>query len=110
MRAAYLVSMVALLALSGCTVVHVDGAGAVVQPGALQILPPENNAIIAIETRGIGIVGGLRGTTIGYHRESAVLQPAGNGCTVIVFDANLDDAGRDFWAKLAKDRRDICVK
>ena len=24
--------------------------------------------------------------------------------------ANLDDAGRDFWAKLARDRRDICVK
>ena len=110
MRAAYLVSMAALLALSGCTVVHIDGGRAIVHGGTLRLLAPENSEIIAIQSHGVGLVRGLRGATIGYQSESAVIKTTDSSCAVIVFDANLDENGRNFWRGLAENHADICVR
>lgn len=110
MRAVRLVFLIALFLLSGCTVIQIDGGQAIVRGGTLQLIAPENSEIIAIQSHGVGLVSGLRGATIGYQSESAVIKMTDSGCAIIIFDANLDENGQNFWRGLARDRPDICMK
>ena len=110
MQAVRLFFLVALLLLSGCTVIKIDGGQAIVRGGTLQLVAPENSEIIAIQSHGIGLISGLRGATIGYRSETAVIKMTDSSCAIIIFDANLDENGQDFWRGLAQDRQDICMR
>ena len=110
MRAIHLFSLIILLLLAGCTVVNIDGGRAIVHGGTLRLVAPENSEIIAIQSRGVGLIRGLGGATIGYQSESSVIKMADSSCVVIVFGANLDENGQNFWRGLAENHENICVK
>ncbi|WP_137871063.1 hypothetical protein [Sphingopyxis sp. 2PD] len=110
MRAQYLFSCLLLLFLPACTVVSIGGGQAVVHGGNLQIVAPENSNVVAVRSRGFGLVSGARNVTLGYQDESLVYQIAGGSCAIILFDAKLDEKGRAFWRELAEKREDICIK
>lgn len=110
MRGARLFSFIFLLILSACTVVRIDGGQATVHAGTLRLVAPQDAEIIAIRSRGLGIVNGVRNHTIGYQEEVAVVKMAANSCAIIIFNTNLDENGQRFWREIAKDREDICQK
>lgn len=99
-----------LLTLPACTVVSIDGGRAVVHGGNLRIVAPENSSVVAVRSRGIGLVTGARNVTLGYQDENLVYQIAGGSCAIILFDTKLDEEGRRFWRELAEKREDICIK
>lgn len=110
MRAIHLFPVPLLFLQTACTVVEVDGGRAIVHGGNLRLVAPDNSEIIAVRSRGFGLVSGLRSTTLGYQDEFAVVKTAADACAIIVVDANLDDDGRKFWREVAGNREDICVK
>ncbi|MGQ3101711.1 MAG: hypothetical protein ACT6Q5_12485 [Sphingopyxis solisilvae] len=110
MRTSYLCSILFLLILPACTVVSIDGGQAVVHGGNLRIVAPENSNVVAVRSRGFGLISGARNLTLGYQDESLVYQIAGGSCAIILFDVKLDEKGRSFWRELAEKREDICIK
>jgi len=110
MRRAHLFSSILLLMLPACTIVNIDGGQAVVHGGNLRIVAPENSNVVAVRSRGFGLVTGARNVTLGYQDESLVYQIAGGSCAIILFDAKLDEKNRGFWRELAEKHEDICIK
>jgi len=110
MRAVHLFSLIFLLILPACTVVNIDGGQAVVHGGSLRIVAPENSDVVAVRSRGFGLVRGAHNVTLGYQDESLVYQIAGGSCAIILFDARLDEKGREFWRELAEKHGNICIK
>jgi hypothetical protein len=99
-----------LLSAAGCTIVNIDGGQAKMHAGSLHIMAPENAEVVAIQSRGFGLIRGARNVTLGYQDERLVYQIAGSSCAIILFDARLDEEGRRFWRELAQTHKDICIK
>ncbi len=78
--------------------------------GNLRIVAPENSDVVAVRSRGFGLVRGAHNVTLGYQDESLVYQIAGGSCAIILFDTTLDEKSRGFWRELAEKRGDICIK
>lgn len=109
MRPPTLIFVPLLLAAAGCTVVNIDGGQAKIHAGSLRIVAPENAEIVAVHSRGFGLIRGSGNVTLGYQDENLVYQIAGSSCAIILFDARLDEEGRRFWRELAQTQKDICI-
>lgn len=97
------------LAFAGCTVVRVDGPGAVtmLRPGVLQVVPAPGAPVTAYRVRGFGLVPGHGGATLGYAREDAVIIQDSTRCQIVLFDMPSDAAS---WRQLLRDHPDICTR
>jgi hypothetical protein len=108
-------SVVRIIALvftvGGCTIVKVEGPARVtmVGLGAVRIEPVAAGGIV-YRSRGIGLVPGLGGATLGYRSETAALLPATDDCRLILFEPHQRDAEalRDILKPVITDKQ-ICI-
>ena len=84
-----------LMAAAGCTVVQVEGASpaSAIAFGAVRLEAPDSPGWIAYRSRGLGLVPGIGGTTLGAATESAVLVFRPEECRVVIFE--MDDVQRE---------------
>lgn len=82
-----------ILILGGCTIVRVDGPvrATMVGLGTLKIEPIGTGGIV-YHSRGLGLVTGIGGATIGYRSETVALLPANDACRLILFEPRPSDA------------------
>jgi len=99
------------LTVGGCTIVTVGPSGKIssVRPGVLKIEPVHGAAMIAYRARGLGVVAGRSGPTIGWAQEDAVLVYDKERCAIVVFDQPDNIEAMHFWRKLAEERPNICL-
>lgn len=85
------------LLATGCTVVHINSGEVVTSSrfGVLEIRPAAGARLVAIKTRGLGIVPGLNGTTIGYSDEDVALVYDENDCRVVILELPEDKIERE---------------
>lgn len=110
--AAKAMTTIGILSLgTGCTVVAVTQGGRVsrVAPGILAIKPAEGVGVAAYKSRGLGLVPGRSGLTVGWASEDAVLVFDRTKCAVVIFDQPRNPEAMAFWRKLATERSDICL-
>ena len=81
------------LLLSACTIVHIDGESRVstVKFGVLRIEPKEGAKVIVYRAKGIGIVPGHSGVTLGASDETAALILSPDDCRIILFQPKPED-------------------
>lgn len=81
-------SAVVPLCLSSCTIINIEGATRLTQlrPGILRIEPGEATRLIVYRTRGVGIVPGRNGVTVGAQIETAALVYAPEDCRMVLFE------------------------
>lgn len=74
--------------LAACTIVKVDGPAEIsrVYPGIIKIAPADGSAMVAYRARGLGLVPGRNGVTLGYASESAVVMGAEDECRIVLFE------------------------
>lgn len=106
-----IMAMIALPLNAGCTIITVSegGQASVVKPGILTIKPAPGVGMAAYRSRGLGIVSGRSGVTIGWASDDAVLVYDPTKCSVVVFDQSRNPEAMAFWRKLATERSDICL-
>jgi hypothetical protein len=87
-----LLIMSAAAGVAACTVVRVDGPAEVsrVYTGILKVAPAEGSAMVAYRTRGLGVVPGRNGLTIGYASETAVALGADDDCRIVLFEPDAE--------------------
>lgn len=88
-RAAWaLAGVIGAVGLSGCTIVRIDGPAQVtrVYPGVLTIAPEAGDAMIAYRSRGLGLVPGRNGVTLGYADETVVALGSADECRIVLFE------------------------
>ncbi|OYY91168.1 MAG: hypothetical protein B7Y45_04020 [Sphingomonas sp. 28-66-16] len=108
---AWLVASIGAWLLGGCTIVTVGEGSRVtsIKPGILAIEPAPGAGMLAYRTRGLGVVPGRSGATLGWASEEAVLLYDRSRCSVVVFDQPKNAEAMAFWRKLAEERPDICL-
>lgn len=109
-RSALLILLIALNS-AGCTIVTVGPGGKVtsVKPGVLTIESVPGAAVVAYRARGVGVVAGRSGPTLGWAREDVVLVYDKDRCGIVVFDQPDNPEVMNFWRKLAEERPNICI-
>ncbi|WP_374125855.1 MULTISPECIES: hypothetical protein [unclassified Sphingomonas] len=97
--------------IGGCTIITVSPESRVtsIRPGILKIEPAAGAGMIAYRVRGLGVVAGRSGPTLGWASEDTVLVYEKARCGIIVFDQPKNAEAMTFWRNMAKDRPDICV-
>lgn len=96
--------------LSQCTIVTVHGDDVRTEShfGTLRLIPGDG-AMIAYSVKGVGLVPGYGGATLGYAREQAVIVPLNSHCRIIIFDMPDDAESNRLWTDLIRQRPDICL-
>lgn len=81
------------LPLAACTIVHIEGPAKVTRhyPGTLAIAPAEGSDMIVYRSRGVGLVPGLRGATLGYADETVVALQGEEACRIVLFDPDREN-------------------
>lgn len=76
-------------ALGACTIIQVEGATPSTSAhfGILRLQPDAQARSISYRIRGIGIVPGMNGFTLGYSQEDTILVFSTTDCRVVVFEA-----------------------
>jgi hypothetical protein len=103
---------VALL-LQGCAIVTIEGEAktSVLHLGVLRIEPAQGNRVLVYRTRGVGIVPGRSGMTIGAAEETAALIYAADDCRIILFQPRPEEAAalRASLADMGATPQTICI-
>jgi hypothetical protein len=77
----------AVLLLSGCTIVEVNGASRVSgHLGVLRIEPSPGAGLVAYRTSGLGLVPGPAGATLGFSKAEVAFAYDPSRCQAVVFD------------------------
>lgn len=100
------------LPVGGCTVITTGPKGRItsIRPGVLKLEPAPGAAMLAYRVRGLGVVPGRSGATLGWADEEAVVVYDKSRCGIVVFDQPDNEAAMAFWRKLVKERPDICIR
>jgi hypothetical protein len=87
--------VICAVCLSGCTIVRIDGPAQVtrVYPGVLTISPEAGEAMVAYRSRGLGLVPGRNGITLGYADETVVALGREDECRVVLFEPDAASVG-----------------
>lgn len=97
------------ISTSACTIVKISGAHRVTTHlGVLRIEPSPGADLIAIRTRGFGIIQGVEGLTIGYQRENVALIYDGSRCQIILFENHGANDRQPMSVAGAAEFRNIC--
>lgn len=100
-----------LLLLPSCTVIEIHGAGSArttARLGVLKLVPEEGARAVFYRSRGLGVVPGLNGVTLGYAREDAAAIYTGSECRIVIFELPDDLAANAFWQDFITQNRDVC--
>jgi hypothetical protein len=105
-----LLGALALLA-SACTVVRVEGPARVTNThfGVLRIEPMPGAGMVAYRTRGLGLVPGPEGVTLGYSKAEVALAYDPRRCQSIVFQWPASGEGLNLLLREIKDTANICM-
>lgn len=84
----HILAMLIAAALPACTIIEVQGdrPSTSYHFGVLKISPAPGAGSVAYRSRGVGIVPGLSGLTVGYKSEDAVFVTDPDDCRIILFD------------------------
>jgi hypothetical protein len=82
--------LIRCLAVGGCTIVQIDGPARISTPrfGILRIEPARDADTVIYHVRGIGLVPGRGGATLGASSETAALIYGRDTCRIILFEPN----------------------
>ena len=101
------------LALTGCASVRIENADVVEKryPGFVVLsITPRPDAAVIVRSRGVGLVVGLSGTTLGYMDESAFVTFDSKACRLFIAvetQAQIDAVVKALAAE--GQARDVCV-
>jgi hypothetical protein len=100
-----------LLLLPSCTLIEIHGAGpthTTARLGVLKLVPEDGARAVFYRSRGLGVVPGLNGATLGYAREDVAAVYARSECRIVIFELPDDVAANTFWQDLITQNRDVC--
>lgn len=95
---------------SGCTVVYVEGGkpARAISFGAVKIVPLSNTNGYSYTLRGVGVVPGYNGVTVGYSEEIVVVLGRTDECRVFVFEPLVTSRVMPEWNALVNNSPSIC--
>lgn len=97
--------------LSACTVVRIDGPARVTSShfGILRVEPAGRQAMLAYRIRGVGLVPGREGLTLGYRQEDTAAVYDRSSCQLVLFEIDGDREILAEWRSFVDRHPNICI-